>query len=179
MLTVPHGVSVKLKHNVEIDPYFVTYSRSADFGLFEWSYNIQNNGPSTVNGDVTINFPAFTIGGRKLLTVERVNAMRTTKTGEIYPLNCTVPTLFDSNIVPFRIHDFQYEMVDNFRHYGCRPDNCKGRCAAICIDIKCHTSHFGFEKSDRISVNVSSRLNHRLKFSSSYNFMLKVFFKDI
>ena len=41
VLTVPHGVSVKLKHNVEIDPYFVTYWRSADFGLFEWNYNIQ------------------------------------------------------------------------------------------------------------------------------------------
>lgn len=161
VLTVPHGVSVKLKHNVEIDPYFVTYSKSDDFGQFVWRYNIQNNGPSTVNGDVSIKFPAFTKGGRKLLNVESVSALRTTKTGEVQPINCTVPTLFSRDIVPFRIDDFKYKMIDNFRHYGCRPDNCKGDCAAICIDIECQTAHFGFEKSDRISVNVTSQLNHR------------------
>ena len=162
-ISIFHDVDIKPRTSVILEPNFLTYEASPDFGLFQWHYEVLNAGSSSINGKVNINFPRFTIGGRKIfeeMSQSNIDATKVARNGEIQKFNCSIPNLWSEDFTPYRIHDFEYRMVNNFRYYGCSKDTCKGPCAAKCITITCDLSEKDFEKYDKIKIDLKAQLNH-------------------
>ena len=56
-----------------------------------------------------------------------MSAIKTAVNGETSNVNCTVPELWATDVIPYRIYDYEYQLINNYRMYGCNEDNCKER----------------------------------------------------
>ena len=148
-----------MKSYVDLEPNFYTYDSDDNFGQFRWKYLVENSGLAGVYGKIRVNFPGFTIGGRKMLNAESAKVEKFMKNGEREYYNCSIPSTLDDEL--YRLDDLYYKRIKNFRHYGCSTENCRGTCAARCIQIECDTQNDVFSKNERLVLTLDTQLDHR------------------
>lgn len=153
-VTIPHKISAKVNAAVEVTPKIVTYLPELD--PIVWKYTIFNNGPSVIDGSVTVNFPKFALSGYGVMADLGAKIALYDRDDLLAEEACYVPNdRYLKAVVGSTEEQYQDMTINDFRSYDCTSANS----SALCVGIKCHLSDWLFEKAQRMEVTVTSRLS--------------------